>query len=251
MSAPLRFSVLTLNLWNTERWALRERTVSGFLGAYDPDICCFQELRSSTAAYLDGVLPGHRRVQDPFRGWTEEGTVFYRSSLFRELAHGAEDLRMPESDRRLFWVRLRPVCSEETILVCTVHLTHQGNADELETGFSHRHGEAILMARSLSTIAGTEERALVCGDFNDPIHPARILAERAGFIDAFNALGLPPPATFPSQPCSEELCMYEAIDRIMFRGPLRPLLASSPRYIAHGSSCSDHWPVLAAFESGR
>jgi endonuclease/exonuclease/phosphatase family metal-dependent hydrolase len=42
--------------------------------------------------------------------------------------------------------------------------------------------------------------------------------------------------------------MNEAIDRVMVRGGLRPMLAASPRYIACGSSCSDHWPVLAVLE---
>lgn len=248
MSHPFRFSVLTFNLWNTERWAAREPAIARFLGAFDPDICCFQELRSSTVAALETLLPGHRRVADPLRGWTEEGNIFYRSSLFSEAEHGAVDLEMPETDRRLFWARLRPAGFSETILVCTVHLTHQENAEELATGRSYRHGQATRIVRALPGIAGRGEPVLVCGDFNDPLLPARILSD-SGFSDAFNALGLPPPVTFPSQPCSEELYMNEAIDRIMFRGALRPLLASSPRFIACGTSCSDHWPVLAVFES--
>jgi endonuclease/exonuclease/phosphatase family metal-dependent hydrolase len=248
VSHPFRFSVLTLNLWNTERWAAREPALARFLGAFDPDICCFQELRSSTAAALETLLPGHRRIADPLRGWTDEGNIFYRSSLFSEAEHGAVDLEMPEPDRRFFWTRLNRSDSGTPITVCTVHLTHQENADEMATGLSYRHGQATRIVQALPGIVGRSDPALVCGDFNDPIHPARILAE-SGFADAFNALGLPPPATFPSQPCSEELYMNEAIDRIMFRGPLRPLLASSPRFMARGSSCSDHWPVLAVFES--
>lgn len=244
---PFRFSVLTFNLWNTERWEARERTVEKFLRTYDPDICCFQELRSSTVAVLDRVLSGHARVRDPFRGWTEEGNLYFRKGLFSEIEHGAVDLSMPEPDRRLFWVRLGLPGSAGTLLACTVHLTHQENADEIATGKSYRHGEAHIIAESMPRIARELEPTLVCGDFNDPIHPARILSE-AGFTEVFYALGLVPPATFPSQPCSEEIYLNESIDKIMAKGPLAPLLASSPNYMAYGSSGSDHWPVMAVYE---
>lgn len=246
MSAP-RLSVLTLNLWNTERWEARERTVGKFLRTFDPDICCFQELRSPTVAFLDRVLAGHDRVRDPFRGWTEEGNLYFRRELFEELEHGAVDLEMPEADRRLFWARLGLRGRPGSLLVGTVHLTHQENADELATGASYRHGEALRMAEAIPRIAREGEPCLVCGDFNDPLHPARILSG-IGFVEAFYALGLVPPPTFPSQPCSEEIYLNESIDKIMARGPLVPILASVPNYMAHGSSCSDHWPVLAVYE---
>jgi len=247
MMYPFRFSVLTFNLWNTERWEIRERTLARFLKTYNPDICCFQEVRSSTVAALDRFLPFLARISDPFRGWTEEGNLYFRRDLFSEIEHGAVDLHMPEVDRRLFWVRLGLTGSQRTLLVCTVHLTHQGNADEQATGTSYRHGEASLIAESIPLIARKEEPVLICGDFNDPLHPARILS-KAGFTEVFYALGLVPPVTFPSQPCSEEIYMNESIDKIMHKGPLVPLLAAVPNYIAHGTSCSDHWPVIAVYE---
>lgn len=247
MMHPLRFSVLTFNLWNTEQWERRERTIESFLRTYEPDICCFQELRSPTVAVLDRILAGHKRISDPFRGWTEEGNLYFRKDLFREIEHGAIDLAMPEVDRRLFWVRLGLPGGAGTLLACTVHLTHQGNADEKATGQSYRHREALVIAESVPGIARDGESVLICGDFNDPIHPARILSE-AGFTEVFYALGLVPPVTFPSQPCSEEIYMNESIDKIMAKGPLAPLLASVPNYVAHGSSGSDHWPVVAVYE---
>ncbi len=247
MSFPPRFSVLTFNLWNTEKWEEREEVLSSFLAAYDPDILCFQEVRSRTLAAVDAVLAGHLRVRDPFRGWSEEGTVYFRASLFREIEHGAVDLSMPETDRRLFWVRLGVEGTGKTILVSTVHLTHQENADEMATGLSYRHAEAHAIVRAMPELAAEGEAALVCGDFNDPIHPARILSG-IGFREVFNSLGLAQPVTFPCRPISEEIHVTEAIDKIMARGPLFPLLAAVPRYYAHGKCASDHWPVLAVYE---
>ncbi len=140
---PIRISLLTLNLWNTELWDLRLPAVRRFLQTYQPDICCFQEVRSNTLTDLDLALPTHARVCDELRGWTEEGSIYFNTTLFEEVGHGAVDLCMPETDRRLFWVRLRTLATGRILFVATVHLTHQGNADECATGFSYRHGQAL------------------------------------------------------------------------------------------------------------
>ncbi len=243
----VHLSILTLNLWNTEFWERREETIRSFLQLFDPDICCFQEVRPSTLALLDQWLFSHERIRDIFPGWENEGNIYFRKNLFTLKEYGALDPDMPETERRLFWVRLAVANTEKTVFISTVHLTHQGNADELRTGFSHRHREAHIIRENLPRLRGPEEAAIVAGDFNDPVHPSRIIAE-AGFSEAFNSLGLISPVTFPSQPATDEIQMTEAIDRIMSAGPLRPVLASVPRYYSHGSSCSDHWPVIAVYE---
>ncbi len=247
MENNLRFSVLTLNLWNTEFWERREKTIQSFLQVFDPDICCFQEVRPTTLSLLDRWLESHERIRDPLPGWEQEGNIFFRRGLFTLMEYGALDLQMPETERRLFWVRLGMDGRAETLFVSTVHLTHQGNADELRTGISHRHREAHIIKENLPRLRGSREASIVAGDFNDPFHPTRIITE-AGFFEVFNSLGLISPVTFPSQPTTDEIQMTEAIDRIMAAGPLRPVLASVPRYYAHGSSCSDHWPVMAVYE---
>ncbi|QQO09065.1 endonuclease/exonuclease/phosphatase family protein [Breznakiella homolactica] len=246
MNSP-RFSLLSLNLWKTERWADREKTVVSFLKIYEPDICCFQELQPATVPVLDNALPGYSRVEDSFRGWKTEGNIYFKNRFFREIEHGAVPLDMPEKDRRLFWVRLETIGGHRPLFVSTVHFTHQENADEMATGVSYRHNEAVLAARALADIVPKDEAAFVAGDFNDPIHPARILSS-AGFSEVFNSLGLLPPVTFPSQPITDEIFMNEAIDKIMVKGPVKPLLAAVPRYYAHGFPLSDHWPVMAFFE---
>jgi hypothetical protein len=92
MTHPFRFSILTLNLWNTERWDVREPAVAGFLNSYDPDICCFQEVRSSTWRTWTAFMPEHSRVSDPLAGGPRRDHL-YRRSLFSELEHGAVDWR--------------------------------------------------------------------------------------------------------------------------------------------------------------
>lgn len=242
-----RFSILTLNLWNTEHWKRRELTVNALLKKFDPDICCFQELRPETVAVIDQWLDTHQRIHDPFCGWENEGNFYFRNDMFSLKEYGALDLSMPEKNRRLFWIRLKVSGTDKTMFVSTVHLTHQGNGDEIQTGYSYRHKEALTMAENLPLLQNGEEPGIVCGDFNDPFHPSRILAE-VGYSEIFNALGLLSPVTFPSQPVTDEIQMTEAIDRIMAKGPLKPILAAVPRFYANGTSASDHWPVMAVYE---
>ena len=79
---PLRISVITYNIGNTERWAVREAALRKFLQVFDPDILCVQELRRKSMQFIDRVLAGHRRVEDRFVGWTSESNIYWRDSLF-------------------------------------------------------------------------------------------------------------------------------------------------------------------------
>ncbi len=70
---PLRFTVMTYNIWATTRWPDREQPLRRLLELHQPDILCLQELRPATRAVIDEALPGHGRVDDPFEGWIREG----------------------------------------------------------------------------------------------------------------------------------------------------------------------------------
>src|SRR5437868_4437752 len=104
---PIRLSVITYNIWNTERWPERAPALENFLRLLRPDILCLQELDPVTQTFLDGLLPGHERVQDPFPGWSFESNIYWDKALLEEMQHGAEDAGHPEKERRLFWARLR------------------------------------------------------------------------------------------------------------------------------------------------
>ncbi|MBR6085292.1 MAG: endonuclease/exonuclease/phosphatase family protein, partial [Spirochaetales bacterium] len=103
----MRFTVMTQNLWNTIRWDERKECVRSFFRLYSPDIICLQEVRPELLSWIDESLPDYSRIRDPFAGWTNEGSIYYRKGLFTEVCHGEVFLDMPEPDRRLFWARLR------------------------------------------------------------------------------------------------------------------------------------------------
>lgn len=104
---PLRLSIVTYNLWNTQRWPQRAEALNKFLDLFTPDILCIQELREETQSFIDKIMPMHQRVDDEFPSWNCEGNIYWNSNLLEELEHGAEDIGMLEKHRRLFWVRLK------------------------------------------------------------------------------------------------------------------------------------------------
>merc|ERR1711991_1268635 len=70
-----------------------------------------QELCPEIQECILEALPRHKFIgsEKPveFRGYTHEGNIFYRGSLFEEVEYGHEDIEQEEKDRRLFWIRLR------------------------------------------------------------------------------------------------------------------------------------------------
>jgi endonuclease/exonuclease/phosphatase family metal-dependent hydrolase len=241
-----RISLITLNLWNTEHWEQRKECVVSFVQKYASDIFCFQEVREETLSVLDQALPGYERIEGSDPGWKCENSIYINRDLFTVLDFGRVDLCMPERDRGVFWVKLKT--KEGTpLFVATMHLTHQMNADEVRTGLPYRHAEAHIAAKELANLAG-RERIFICGDFNDPVHPSRILYKEAQFVDVFEFLGLCAPVTFPCPFLSEERYIVEAIDKIMVRGEIKPILAASPQYFYKGGVLSDHWPVMVVVE---
>ncbi|TMK62581.1 MAG: hypothetical protein E6G60_09150, partial [Actinobacteria bacterium] len=69
---PVRFSIVTYNLWGRERWPERAGALGLFLGLYTPDVMCVQELVPETQKFLDERLADHARVDDPLPGWHTE-----------------------------------------------------------------------------------------------------------------------------------------------------------------------------------
>ena len=238
-------ALITLNLWNTEHWDRRKACVVSFVQTYYADVYCFQEVRPKTLAVIDEALPDYIRIEGPERGWRYESAIYVKSNLLTVEEYGLVDLAMVETDRGLFWARLRTKKGKQ-LFVSTIHLTHQQNEEELATGVTMRFGQAHRAAQALNALIGGEA-ALLCGDFNDPVLPSLIFEDRAAFKDVFTALGVTSPVTFPCPYLSPEGYLVESIDKIMFKGPIRPVLAASPRYMTVGEVLSDHWPVAAVF----
>ncbi|HKX50930.1 MAG TPA: endonuclease/exonuclease/phosphatase family protein [Candidatus Binatia bacterium] len=248
---PARLSLITYNLWLTERWPARANALERFLKLFAPDVLCVQELQSATQEFLDGTLKTHDRVRDPFSGWTSESNIYWSKALFEKVEHGTEEVGHPEPERRMFWVRLRFMPLPGTIFVATAHLTNRRNPDESESGLSPRVRQLKRIADELTRLVRKDEPAFFMGDMNDAYHPQRIL-KKAGFVSCFAALGMQSPPTFQCYPTAnvrpDEPTVTEAIDLIVANRHARAVAASVPQCYGEDTAPSDHWPVQAIYE---
>jgi endonuclease/exonuclease/phosphatase family metal-dependent hydrolase len=246
-----RVSIITYNLWLTQRWPERAPALERFLTLFTPDVLCVQELQRPTQEFLDSVLKEYDRVHDPFAGWTTESNIYWASNSFERVEHGAEEVGHPEPERRLFWVRLRLKASQKTIFVATAHLTTARHREEAATGASPRVRQLNRIAGELTRLVGEGEPAFFMGDMNDPWHPQRILMQ-AGFVSCFAALGMQSPPTFQCYPTANvqpgEQTITEAIDLIVANKYARAIAASVPQCYAGDLAPSDHWPVQAIYQ---
>jgi endonuclease/exonuclease/phosphatase family metal-dependent hydrolase len=190
---PVRISFVTYNLWKTERWQARAPALARFLKLFAPDILCVQELRRTTQKFLDATLTHHDRVRASFAGWTNESNIYWKTSLFRKIEHGAEQVGHLEPQRRLFWTRLQ-LESGRSIFVATAHLTPPRHPIEAATGRSPRVRQLNRIAGKLERLVREGEPAFFMGDMNDARHPQPILKE-AGFTSCFAQLGMQSPPT--------------------------------------------------------
>ncbi len=248
---PVRISIVTYNIWMTERWPARAPALERFLTLFNPDILCVQELQAQTQGFLDDLLKTHSRVHDPLPGWTSEGNLYWNKSMFELEKHGAEEVGHVESERRLFWARLKVKATGKTIFVSTAHLTSPRRKEELETGLSPRIGQLKRIAKEIARLVGKAEPAFFMGDMNDPRQPQRILGD-VGFRSCFAALGLQSPPTFQCYPAANiepgEPTITEAIDLIAANEHARAIAASVPQVFHGDIAPSDHWPVHAVYE---
>ncbi|MEE9228630.1 MAG: endonuclease/exonuclease/phosphatase family protein [Acidimicrobiia bacterium] len=241
---PFSFLACTYNLWGTSGWQERRRPLERFLELHRPDVLCAQELSPAACELIGDTLPWTRRVEDPFAGWTGESNVFWNSRLFEIVDHGAEDIGIPEGDRRLFWVRLVTEAGT-TMVVATAHLSWTGNIRELTERVNVRIAQAEAAAAFLEQLADPDEPVIFMGDFNDHLHPLRIL-RIAGFDDSFMALGREPAITFPAFPMAQQ--PPELFDWMLHRGPIHATLTSVVDFHVGGFAPSDHKPVVTTYK---
>lgn len=248
---PTRLTVVTYNLWNTQRWNVRQPALEQFVRVFNPDIVCLQELRQETRDFLDRAMPRHERVEDAFPGWTREGNIYWNGDLMTEVAHGAEDVGIIEERRRLFWARLSLTHADRTLLVATAHFTYQRHPRECETAVNPRMEQTRRTIEALDRLAQDGEPVLFMGDLNDNIHPPRLLHE-AGYVGCFAALGLLPPTTWPCYPTANvpagDRVANQTIDWMVANAHARPVAAQVPQCYCGDVAPSDHWPVLAVYE---
>ena len=244
MLHPFTFLACTYNLWGTYRWDYRRLPLERFLDINKPDVLCVQELTPETIDLIRNTLPSIRSIDDPFRGWVEEGNIFRNSQLFELDEYGAEDIGMLEELRRLFWVRFVTERGS-TLVVATPHFTQTGNQREITEHANVRIGQAVRGVASLDKLVRTNEPVLLMGDFNDYIHPLHML-RAGGFDDSFNALGRETPVTYPALPLPRQ--PPELLEWMMHRGPIRPTLTSIVDFYVGETPPSDHKPILTTYQ---
>jgi len=241
MSFPIRFVVTTYNLWAENRWPEREAPLRAYLQTSAPDILALQEFRKVTQDVIDEELPGHRRVEDDFEGWTREGNIYWLDSMFELVEYGADVIaRLNETNqfRRLFWVRLRVRDNGPTLLLSTAHYTFQGHASERASGQSPRPEQARQTLKILDRVAQPDEPVIFMGDLNDPVNALRVLRE-GGLRDSCESLGIIPQITFPSFPTTHSKTV-QVLDWQFHRGPLRVMSSEVRDFFLGDLSPSDH-----------
>ena len=248
---PTRLSIITCNIWLTERWPARAPALERFLTLFVPDILCVQELQRPTQEFLDRVLDAYDRVHDPFPGWTNESNIYWNKALLEKTEHGAQEVGHVEPERRMFWARLQVKSLRKALFIATAHLTSARHSDESETGMSPRVRQLKRIGDELTRLVREGEPAFFMGDMNDAWHPQRIL-KQAGFVSCFAALGMQSPPTFQCYPTANvqpgEQTITEAIDLIVANKYARAIAASVPQCYAGDIAPSDHWPVQAIYQ---
>ncbi len=249
---PTRLSFVTYNLWNIQRWPLREPALRSFFRRFRPDVFCLQELRAETRDALDDALPDYRRVDDPFPGWMRESNIYWNGSLLDEVEHGVEDIGISSDKYRgLFWARLKVKDTGQTLFVSTAHYTYQEHPEELRTGQSPRAEQARRTIQVLRERVQEREAAFFLGDLNDPVLPTYLLAE-AGYRSCFTRLELVPLPTWPAMPTARTSAWNrittQTIDWIVSNDLVRPIMTAVPHYYLEDVAPSDHWPVFAMYE---
>lgn len=222
----VRFSIVTYNLWNTQRWPERADALGLFLDLYAPDVFCVQELVRETRDFVDERLTNHARIDGEAPGWLTESNIWWRRDLFEYVEHGAEEFGCTEyPDRRLFWVRLRPCDRSRSVVVSTVHLTDFATAHELETGDSPRVEESRQLVQALARVVADDEPALIVGDFNDSCG-ALVPLRMAGYVSCFGAFHQIPP--------HDLACELRPVRRRLLRDGVRARLGARERARTRG-----------------
>lgn len=245
----MHFVVMTHNIWADNRWPERQPALEALLHQRRPDIYAVQELRPATREVIDTALPKHHRVDDDEPGWNNESNIWWLSSRWEKVAHGAVDVGIAtdeiHADRRLFWVRLAEA-DGTTVLIATAHFAFPGTREELEEHRNPRIRQSENSAAALLDLADQAEPLVFMGDLNESWHVLRIFHGH-GFADSFSALGVTPPPTWPTVPTWPQRTAPWVIDFQFHHGPIRAMTTEVVDFFADDIAPSDHKPVVTTY----
>src|SRR5262249_47156018 len=120
--------------WKRFDWPVRKHALRAALDRAGPDVLCVQEATPDQVAFLEGALPGHRRVgvgRDGASGG-EHCAIYFGRQRFEEVGGGTFWLEEPTDQPRAgsaldvkricTWVRLRDRVTGRTVRVYNTHL---------------------------------------------------------------------------------------------------------------------------------
>jgi endonuclease/exonuclease/phosphatase family metal-dependent hydrolase len=201
---PALIRVITWNIhcgqdegppWKQFDWPVRKHALRAALDQARPDILCVQEATPEQVAFLEKVLPGHRRVgvgRDDGKAGGEHCAIYFNRKRFEEVGGSTFWLEEPTDQPRAgsaldvkricTWVRLRDRARRRTLRVYNTHLY-------LTEGPSLTAAQ-IILAHVAAGDPG--DAVLLTADFNaSPSAPSRRQFIEFGLADSAARAGLP------------------------------------------------------------
>jgi endonuclease/exonuclease/phosphatase family metal-dependent hydrolase len=201
---PALIRVITWNIhcgqdeglpWKQFDWPNRKHALKAALDEAQPDILCVQEATPDQVAFLEGALPGHRRVgvgRDDGQGVGEHCAIFLSRQRFELLRDGTFWLEEPIDQPRVgsalgvkricTWARLRDRESGRTLRVYNTHL--------YLTEGPRREAARLILEQIAAGDRG--DAVLLTADFNaSPSAPSRQMFGQAGLVDSAERAGQP------------------------------------------------------------
>lgn len=237
-------------------WENRKPVAVAMLRRYDPDLFGTQELFYEQGRFLAAQLPEYKWFGRSRRGNHEDEHmgVFYKPAKLELLEEGDFWLsETPQEPGSMSW----DVSLPRMVTWGLFRLKETGAEFYfLNTHFPHRRQDAAARVKCAEVIANfldtlpEDTPVVLTGDFNDPAGGAvyalltkklkdawRAAAERTGPEGTFHG--------FTGKPREAR------IDWILFRAPWRALRAETVTFHEGELYPSDHFPVLAVFETGE
>jgi endonuclease/exonuclease/phosphatase family metal-dependent hydrolase len=201
---PALIRVITWNIhcgqddglpWQHFDWPRRKPALQAALDQAQPDILCVQEATPTQVRFLEGALPGHRRVgggRDDGHDAGEHCAIYFSRERFEELGGATFWLEEPIDQPRLggaldvkricTWVRLRDRVRGRTLRVYNTHL-YLTETPRLT---------AVGVIRAQIAAGDPADAVLLTADFNaSPSAPSRRLFGEAGLVDSAVRAGEP------------------------------------------------------------
>jgi endonuclease/exonuclease/phosphatase family metal-dependent hydrolase len=172
--------------WLRGGWSTRKEALASALAQAQPDILCVQEARPDQVAFLERILPAHRRVgvgRDDGASEGENCAIFFDRGRFEKLDTGTFWLeepidrpagwRLSGPKRICTWVRLRDLRTGRAFRVYNTHL--------YLTESSRQRAVGLILAQLASS--ERSEPVLFAGDFNATAKsPSRSLFSKVGLV---------------------------------------------------------------------